>query len=552
MRFTEFAGVCEKLEGMSGRIEMTDVVADFLAKTDEYLLPTVCHFLQGKVFPLWSEQELGVAEKLMVKCMSTVSGKTEAEIEVAIKETGDPGLAAERILSSKKQTTLYTRTLEVEDVERSLTKLAVLSGKGSQDKKIAYINELLSSADGVEAKYIVRLILGELRLGVGDGIVRDAIAKAFGVDAGEVERAYYLTSDLGEVARIIKARGVKGLKEVAMKPGQPIRVMLAQKKQSVREAVEELGEAAFEVKYDGARVQIHKDGKEVTLYTRRLENVTKQFPEVVSAAQENIKAKEAIIEGEIVAIQMLGDRTPRPFQDLSRRIKRKYNIPEIQKRIPVEVNLFDVLYVNGEGKLETPFTERRRLLKSMINETTTFRLAEQLVTKSRSKAEEFYNKALKMKHEGVMAKVLTAPYQPGSRVGYMYKIKPVMETLDLVVVGATWGEGRRANWLGSYLLAVHDPNTGEFQTIGRMATGISDEQLAEYTEYFKPYITKEEGKDVTIRPHVVFEVAYEEIQKSPTYTSGYALRFPRLVRLRDDKGPADADTPERVIEILKK
>jgi len=537
---------------MSGRLDMTDVVADFLKQTDEYLLPTICRFLQGKIFPPWSEQELGIAEKLAVKCISTVSGKTEREIEDRIRETGDLGLAAGEILSTKKQTTLYSRTLDVEDVEHSLIKLATLSGKGSQDKKIAYINELLSSAEGVEAKYIVRLILGELRLGVGDGIVRDAIVKAFSVPVEEVERAYYLTSDLGEVARIVKASGERGLKEVAMKPGQPIKVMLAQKKQSIREAVEDLGEAAYEIKYDGARVQIHKNKGEVTLFTRRLENVTRQFPEIVAAATENLKADAAIIEGEIVAIQMLGDRTPRPFQDLSRRIKRKYNIPEIQKRIPAEINLFDVLYVNGESKLSTPYIERRKLLKAMVNETTTFRLAEQVVTKSKAKAEEFYNHALKMKHEGVMAKVLAAPYQPGSRVGFMYKVKPIMETLDLVVVGATWGEGRRANWLGSYLLAVYDPTTGEFQTIGRMATGISDQQLEEYTEFFKPSIIKEEGKELTIRPNVVFEVAYEEIQKSPTYTSGYALRFPRLVRLRDDKGPQDADTPERVEEILKK
>ncbi|MFH1788279.1 MAG: ATP-dependent DNA ligase [Candidatus Altiarchaeota archaeon] len=551
MRFKELTQLFERLDSTRKRLELTDIVAEFIKETDEYLLPTVCRFVQGRVFPAWSEQELGVAEKLMVKCISTVSGKTEKDIERGIKETGDTGLAAEKILSTKKQTTLYSRTLDVEDVEASLIKLAGLSGKGSQDKKIAYINELLSSAEGVEGKYIVRLILGELRLGVGDGIVRDAIVKAFDVPAEEVERAYYLTSDLGEVAGITKSKGAAGLKKVAMKPGRPIRVMLAQKKQCIQEVVEALGEAAYEIKYDGARVQIHKSGDEVALYTRRLENVTHQFPEIVKSAKEHMKAKQAIIEGEVVAIQMIGDRTPRPFQDLSRRIKRKYDIPEIQKKIPVEVNLFDLLYIEGQSKIDTPFRERRKLLKSIIDETATFRLARQVVTKNPEKAEEFYQFALSQKHEGVMVKVLDAPYQPGSRVGYMYKIKPIMETLDLAVVGATWGEGRRASWLGSYLLAAYDPNTGEYQTIGRMATGLSDEQLAEYTELFKEHVIKESGKDVSIRPQVIFEVAYEEIQKSPTYTSGYALRFPRLVRLRDDKGPQDADTLERVEEILK-
>lgn len=551
MKFSKLTNTFEKLDSTRKRLELTDIVAEFIKDTEEYLLPTVCRFVQGRIFPAWSEQELGVAEKLMIKCISTVSGKTEKGIEEMIRDTGDTGLAAEQILSTKKQTTLYSRTLDVEDVEASLTKLAGLSGKGSQDKKIAYINELLSSAEGVEGKYIVRLILGELRLGVGDGIVRDAIVKAFEVPAEEVERAYYLTSDLGEVAGIVKAKGEQGLKDVAMKPGRPIKVMLARKKQNIMEVAGEVGEAAYEVKYDGVRVQIHKKDVEVTLYTRRLENVTAQFPEIVKAARDHVKVSDAIIEGEIVAIQMIGDRTPRPFQDLSRRIKRKYDILEIAKKIPVEVNLFDVLYSEGEAKLETPFIERRKLLKSIIKETATFRLAKQVVTKNLDTAEEFYQYALSQKHEGVMVKVLDAPYKPGARVGYMYKVKPIMETLDLVVVGATWGEGRRASWLGSYLLAAYDPNTGEYQTIGRMATGLSDEQLADYTEFFKDYVISESGKDVSIKPKVVFEVAYEEIQKSQTYTSGYALRFPRLVRLRDDKGPADADTLERVEEILK-
>ena len=552
MRFAKLANVFDALDSTRKRLEKTDILAEFLKDTDEYLLPTICRFAQGKIFPAWSQEELGVAEKLIVKCISSVSGKSEKGVEEAIKDTGDAGLAAGQILSTKKQTTLYSRTLDVEDVEASLVKLAGLSGKGSQDKKIAYIKELLSSAEGVEGRYIVRLILGELRLGVGDGIVRDSIVKAFEVPSEDVERAYYLTSDLGEVARITKESGEGGLRAVKMKPGRPIRVMLAQKKQSIREAVEDVGEAAFEIKYDGARVQIHKSGKDVTLFTRRLENVTRQFPEIVAAARDHVKLDDVIIEGEVVAIQMIGDRTPRPFQDLSRRIKRKYEIVEIQKKIPVEVNLFDVLYARGESQLDAPFAERRKLLKSIIEETGIFRLAEQVVTKDLEKAERFYQHALRKKHEGVMVKVLDSPYQPGSRVGFMYKVKPIMETLDLVVVGATWGEGRRANWLGSYLLAVNEPNTGEYQSIGRMATGLSDEQLEEYTEMFKPFITRESGKDLLIRPNIVFEVAYEEIQKSPTYDSGYALRFPRLVRLRDDKGPQDADTLERVEELIRR
>jgi len=551
MEFGELTNVFLKLEDTTKRLEMTDIVAEFIKTVDGEILSTLTYFTRGRVFPLYSDREIGIAEKIMIKALSTVSGVSEKKIEEKIKDTGDLGLTAEQILVNKSQTTLFSRTLTVEDVRKSLTKLSELTGKGSQEKKLGYITELLSSADSASSKYIVRLILGELRLGVGDGIVRDAIAKAFEVDVSLVENAYNLTSDLGKVARTAKLDGEDGLKKIALTPGRPIKVMLAQKKPSIEDAIADVGKAAYEIKYDGARIQIHKRGEEVTLFTRRLENVSRQFPEIVEAAREHIEAKDAIVEGEAVAIQMMGDRTPRPFQDMSRRIKRKYDIEDMVKKIPVEINLFDIVYVNGESLLELPFIERREILKKVVEGTSAFMLAEQLITKNKSRAEDFYKKALALKHEGVMVKVLSAPYQPGSRVGYMYKIKPIMETLDLAVVGATWGEGRRARWIGSYLLAVYEPSTGEYLSIGRMATGLSDEQLDDFTELFKPLILRESGRELEMKPAIVLEVAYEEIQKSPTYASGFALRFPRLVRIRQDRGPEEADTLARIEELMQ-
>lgn len=549
MQFSELTDVFLGLEETTKRLEMTRIVAEFFKKAPYDVLPTVCLFMRGRVFPMWSNEELGIAEKIMIKCISTVSGATEAKVEKAIKETGDPGLAAEKILTERAQTTLFAEELTVEKVHRNLRKLSVFMGKGSQDKKISYITELLSQARPKDARYIVRLVLGELRLGVGDGIIRDAIAAAFSVDAAIIENAVNMTSDIGEVAMKAKAGGATELERIMLTPGKPIKVMLAQKKGSIAEAVETLGECAFEIKYDGARIQVHKDGADIRLYTRRLENVTKQFPEVVKNAAERIKANKAIVEGEVVAIRMLGDRRPRPFQDLSRRIKRKYDIPDMVHQIPVELNLFDIIYLDGRVLINTPFKERRALLRKTINESPLFRLADELVTKNPKKAEEFYKQALSMGHEGVMAKNLDAPYKPGSRVGYMYKIKPVMESLDLVVVGATWGEGRRASWLGSYLLAAYDSSTGDYKTVGRMATGLTDAQLEELTQTLKPYILREKGKELEIKPALVFEVAYEEIQKSPTYESGFALRFPRLVRVREDKGPEEADNLERLEQL---
>jgi len=552
MDYSRLTEVYQKLEKTSSRLEMTSIVADFLAEVPREDLQIILLFLRGRVFPSWSEKELGIGHKMVIKAISIVSGIPENKVEDKIRETGDTGIAAEQLMVKKAQTTLFTERLTVRKVYENLDKLASLTGKGSQDKKISYIAELLSFSQPKESRYLVRTILEELRLGVGEGIVRDAIAQSFQVDPRLVERAYSLSSDLGEVARIAKSEGNDGLKKINLMPGRPMEVMLAQKAKDIQEVLDKFKIVAFEIKYDGARIQIHKDNSKVHLFTRRLENVTKQFPEIVKSAKENIRGNSAIVEGEMVAIKGLDDRHPRPFQDLSRRIKRKYDIPEMVKKIPVEINLFDVVFYEGESKIGEKFKNRRKLLEKIIMETDTFKLAEQSITNSIEEADKFYRRALNLGHEGVMAKNLDAPYQPGSRVGYMYKIKPIMETLDLVIIGATWGEGRRAHWLASFLLAVLDPDTGEFLTIGKMGTGFTDEQFREMTETLKGEISEQMGKEVKLKPKVVVEVAYEEIQKSPTYSSGYALRFPRLVRVRTDKGPQDADTLQRVEELLSK
>ncbi|MBD3388538.1 MAG: ATP-dependent DNA ligase [Candidatus Altiarchaeales archaeon] len=551
MDYSLLTGVYARLEGISGRLEMTDVVAEFIKEVPDESLSTVLLFLRGTPFPSWSSLELGIADKLMVKALSSVSGLAESKLNDLVREKGDIGLVAEEALVSKPQTTLYSETLTVEKVQENLGRLAKLTGKGSQDKKIAYITELLSNASPQDSRYIVRLILGQLRIGVGDGIIRDAIAKAYELDPSVVDRAFNMRPDWGEVALTAKNRGESGLKDYGIIVGQPVKVMLAQKAESLESALEDMGEVELEVKYDGARLQIHKDKDRVSLFTRRLEDVTRQFPEVVKDSLNHVKAASAVIEGEVVAVDV-GTRRPLPFQNLSRRIKRKYDIREMVDKIPVEVNLFDIIYHNGGDKSGLEFRERRQLLSESVDETDRFRLAENLVTTDLKPAENFYKKALDMGHEGVMVKNLKAPYQPGSRVGYMYKLKPVMESLDLVVTGGTWGEGRRASWIGSYLLSVYDPESGGFLEIGRMATGLTDEQLKGLTELFKPLITSQEGRSVVIKPKVVFEVAYEEIQKSPTYSSGYALRFPRLVRVREDKGVEEADTLNRVEMMLKK
>ncbi|MFH1623968.1 MAG: ATP-dependent DNA ligase [Pseudomonadota bacterium] len=544
--------IFEHLNSISGRLEMADIISGFLASVDESELSLVLLHLQGRVFPPWSEKELGIAESIMIKGLESVSGTSEAKIKGVFRKTGDLGLSSAEILVSKAQTTLYSEKLTLHKVQGNIEKMAQLSGKGSQDRKLAYLTELLSMAFPLESKYIVRLILGQLRLGVGPGIIRDAISGAYGVDPLLVEAAFNLTNDFGEVAKIAKDSGDEGLKGVSLRPGYPVKVMLAQKTEGISKALSDIGNVCFEVKYDGMRVQIHKISEDINLFTRRLENVSAQFPEIVNYARKNLKADSVIVEGEVVAIKSAHDRSPRPFQDLSRRIKRKYEIEKMVKNIPCEINLFDVLYVGGQSKLDTPFSDRRRLLSEIVEENDFFKLAKQLVCRDEKVIAAFYEEALKSGHEGIMAKNLDAPYKAGSRVGYMYKIKPVMESLDLVITGASWGEGRRAHWLASFLLSALDQKTGQLVSIGRMATGLTDEQFGEMTERLKPLITSQKGTEVELKPEVVVEVAYEEIQRSPTYDSGFALRFPRLVRIRVDKGVGDIDDVLRVEELLAK
>ncbi len=550
MKYSQLVTIYKKLETTTKRIEMTALISDFLKTVPENYISIIVLFLQGKAFPAWSDKELGIANKLIIKAISDVSGASEKTLKNTIRETGDTGLAAEKLLKNKTQSSLFTQELTINKVHENLNKISEFSGTGTTKRKLKYVEELISFANPAGAKYIVRLILEELRLGVGEGVIRDAISSAYGVDAALVERGYSLVPDMGKIATIAKLKGNSGLEDINLEPGTPMKVMLAQKIDAIENAIADFGNCAYEIKYDGIRVQIHKNENEIKLFTRRLENVTKQFPEIVKSARENINAESAIVEGEAVAIRGgPAGRKPRPFQDLSRRIKRKYGIHEMIDKIPVEINLFDLIYLDGKSLINEKFMDRRIKLTKIITQTKTFRIAEQIITDNITEADEFYKYSLSQGHEGVMVKNLDAPYKPGSRVGYMYKIKPVMETLDLVIVGATWGEGRRANWLASFLLGARDAETGKFLEIGRMGTGFTDEQFKEMTENLKPLITGEIGKEVTVKPGVVVEVAYEEIQKSPTYGSGYALRFPRLVRFRDDKGAEDADTVERVNDL---
>ncbi len=560
MRYLELAEVYEKLEATQSKLEKADILAELFSKASSEDLPKLVLLASGKVFPSYAEEDMGIASQLMIKAIAKATGFSPREVEEKFKETGDLGLAASYFVKSRRQQTLFKKTLTVDKVFENLRKLPYITGSHSQEKKMNLIAELFASAEPKEAVYITRTILEELRVGVAQGIVRDAIVKAFlkprNMEEKKkytevVEYAYNLTSDFSEVAKIAKEEGVEGLKKVRIKLGRPIQLMLGEKAESIKEVIDKFGKVAIEYKYDGMRAAIHKKGNEIWVFTRRLENVTKQFPDLVELCKKCLKPKECVVEGEVLAIDPKTGY-PLPFQILSQRIHRKYNIDEMVKKIPIQMNLFDIVYLEGEMLFDKVFTERRKLLEKSVKVIPgKFQLAKQIVTDDLKKAEEFYKEALEAKQEGVFIKVLDSKYMFGRHVGGWYKIKPIMETLDLVIVAATWGEGKRSHWLSSYVLACRDPDTGEFLTCGMMGTGLTEEMFQTMTDMLKPLIVEEKGKEVKVRPKIVVEVAYQEIQKSPTYSSGYALRFPRLIRIREDKGPEEADTIERLINLYK-
>lgn len=581
MEYSELCKIYEELEKNSKRLAKIHIISEFIKKTHKDDLPVIALLIQGRLFPNWDEREIGVASRLVLKAINVATGISVEKIEEEWKKTGDLGITTENLTGVKKQRTLFSHKLTVKKIFDNLRKLASLEGLGTVEKKVALIAELLTSAKPLEAKYIIKTVLGEMRIGVGEGSLRDSIVWAFfsskiGLKydekendievsdreeynkyVGGVQHAYDLTNDFSAVILKAKEHGLKGLLKEEISVGRPIKVMLAIKVKDIDEAFERVGKPAeIEFKYDGFRIQINKKGSDVKLFTRSLEDVTKQFIELVPYIKKNIKG-DCIIDSECVGYD---PKTKKylPFQSISQRIKRKYDIEEMSKKFPVELNLFDIIYHDGKNLIKTEFLERRKLLEKIVKPVPKkLILAKKLVTSSEKEAEKFYKEALKLGNEGVMFKNLKAPYKPGSRVGYMVKLKPVMDTLDLVIVGAEWGEGKRAAWMSSFILACKSDE--KFLEIGKVGTGIKEKgegvTFKQLTRLLKPLVTDEKGKEVKVKPKIVVEINYEEIQKSTNYSSGYALRFPRLVNIRLDRHPNDIsnlDTVERYYKEQKK
>ena len=555
MRYKKLAELYEELSSTTKRLEKIEIASKFL-KTLNLSDRDVMYLLLGDIYPEYDERRIGISEQLAIKSIAKATGIDAKKIVHEWKILGDLGKVAEKVTLHKKQSTLHSHILTTEKILENLRKLPELEGKGTVNKKISLITELLTSASPSEALYLVRTLIGDLRIGVQESTIREAFAKAFfkgsKEESAKIQNAIDKSNDIAVVFDVAKKGKLKDLEKISLQIGKPIKAMLAQKVTTIKDGFKALGQpCAIEYKYDGFRLLIHKNDKNILLFTRSLENVTKQFPEVIDYIIKYVKAKSVILDSEAVGFDKK-TKEYKPFQSISQRIRRKHHIEKLQKELPIEINVFDIIYYNGKSLVEEIFEKRTALIKKIIqNHPYKIIHAKQIITSDEKKAKEFYNKALKDNQEGVMMKNLKAPYQPGRRVGHMLKIKPEEKDLDLVITGAEYGKGKRSGWLSSFILSCRDEKSKKFLEVGKVGTGIKEKKelgisFGELTEKITPLIIEEHGKKVKIKPKIIVSVTYQEIQKSPNYNSGWALRFPRFTALRPDKPLSEITTLKEI------
>jgi DNA ligase-1 len=506
--------LCLLLESTQKRKEETKLIADFLKKLSPNEVAPAVLLIIGAVFPEFDPRTLDVGWK-------TVN----------------------RVLRSGGQVTLFRKELTIREVHRVLSDIAYQSGSGSRRIKEQLLEGLLTSADKVESEILVRIIFGEMRIGVNEGVMLEALSEASDTPLKLVIRALMMTGNIGQVAEVAIRDGGKGLSQIEPNMFVPLKPMLANMVEDPLTALEEQGETAFEYKYDGARIQIHRRHGEIKIFSRRLSDVTESLPDIIDLVKHQLGNGDIIIEGEVIATGE--DKKPLPFQDLMRRFTRVKEVSAMTEKIPLQLKLFDILYMDGHILIDEPYNERWKKLEEITSDDL---LADRLITKDHIEAEKFMKAAIKAGHEGLMAKRLTSNYTPGSRGKNWLKIKPA-ETLDVVITAADWGTGRRRQWLSNYHLAVW--NGEECLVIGKTFKGLTDSEFDWITKRLQTIKRSETEYTVSVRPELVVEVAFNEIQRSPHYKSGYALRFARITRIREDKSLSDADTLKKVRELYE-
>jgi DNA ligase-1 len=549
--FRVLAELGDKLENTKKRTQMVNLVADFLKNLAPDEIEPATSMALGKPFPKADDRTLEVSWVTIRNVINRLTKVDWKSFMQTFGRTGDLGSTVKSILEKgkmRRQATLVDKALTILEVRRCFEAIAETGGIGSREKKERLLEPLLGDATPLEAKYIVKILIGEMRTGFHEGLMEIAVSEAFSIPHELVRKANMITGDIGEVAAIAKAEGEEGVSKLRLKVFRPIKPMLAQTAEDVKDALNQhCGKTAFEYKLDGARVQIHISKGNVRIFSRRLTDVTESFPDIVRLAQNQIAAEEAIVEGEIIAVGEKGN--PVPFQHLMRRFRRVRNIKDVAERIPVKLQLFDLVYLNGRSLIDEPYYERRRSLDEISGDVA---LTKQMVTVDANKAESFFNEAISSGHEGLVAKKLDSPYTPGVRGKRWFKIKASLEPLDLVIVAAEYGYGRRHRWLSDYYLAARDLEDDDFVVVGKTFKGLTDTEIVKMTRRLKELTVREERRQVTVTPRIVVEVTYNEIQESSKYRCGMSLRFARITRIRDDKTPEEADTIQRIRKIYEK
>jgi len=544
--FESLCRLYEVLERLSSRNEIIDLMSGYFKRLTLEELEAVV-----RLSTTGFEEALNVSWATVVEALKGAYGFDLEEFRKAFDETGDVGSAVKAVLERRRgprQTLLSFKPLTVAELYSSLREISRVKGLGSRARRLRMLRGLFGKVSPLEAKYLVRILLGDLRIGVKEGLVARALAKAFQVPYDVFEKAFMLSGDLAETALTAKIKGVEGLLGTSYRPFNPIKPMLAGMAYSVREVLDEFkGEAAFEYKLDGARVQIHFFDGRVKVFSRRLKDVTVSLPEVVAVVEKTPSLENCVLEGEVIAVDP--DGRPLPFQELMHRFKRVRWVEEEARRLPVRLYLFDILVADGVLMIDRPYLERRHLL---VEKAGSIPVVNCLITQDVEEAERFYKSSLEMGHEGLVAKKLGSTYHPGVRGRDWLKVKATLDNLDLVIVGGEYGYGRRYRWISDYYLAALDPSTGGFVVVGKTFKGLTDAEFEELTRVLKKDVVRREGRRVWVNPRVVVEVAYNEVQKSPKYPSGFALRFARIVRIRWDKRVEEADTIDRIREIYRR
>jgi DNA ligase-1 len=577
--YETLAEAYDEVETTSGSLEKIRIFSELLQKADPSEVRQIVALTIGKLHPDWkSEPEIGIAEKMAIQVVASAASVPESEVRKLLQKTGDIGSAAESLLLESAQATLFAQELTVSVVYDTLDQAAKVSGSGSNKIKVSKLVGLLTDAKPIEARYVLRTVTGSLRLGLGHMGLIDSMAMAFTGDKetrNDIEAAFNVCSDLAKIASILANDGIEAVRAVRTNVGVPIRMMAAKKLSNPEEIIEKvLGKALVENKYDGERVQVHKNGDEVVLYSRRQEVITAQYPDVVELVQNHVKAETCVMEGECVAVDPSTGKM-RPFQELMRR-RRKTDIEATQAEVPVALFFFDILYADGKDVTSLPMLKRRELMEKIVETTERVQLTAAELTDDPERLQAIFEEAIGSGHEGVIAKAIhkDSTYQAGSRSWLWIKLKAsytegLADSADLVIVGAIHGRGKRTGLYGAILASAYDIDSDTYPTVCKIGTGFTDEMLAEFKERLdkhkleqkNPKVISDIDADVWFEPIEVIEVLGDEITLSPTHPAGrkilkdggLAIRFPRFTgRWRDDKDPTQATSVDDLIEAFER